>query len=603
VAFPYHVVKSLKNQIFRFFSRKMIRCQPFFKVMTLYPRIRGSITPALRTAMRINLIDIRRGAASFPTHTQRALGRALSVIWAALMMMTTAFGAETLSPRDRQIHQAIDQACETLARQWAAEVKQRDPDLPRLEVYAKVTPGDQDSEFLLHALRGALVRHDRQGTTPLYQVLTGRTSQEWIDLLERHAIAQETEIFVLPDQALKLGKLLESSHLVLAKLSIHPDLGGQAQVEVQCHLVNLNTGEIWARSAPGTSPHPAAWIPVCYGAGVIALILLFVTSWRKSGIALGLAAIAGWFATPSSPPALVVTQDPASALVRPSVFPVSARVTPVFIHSEGHHFLQIPGISDQASLMAEGETSRAQFTRFATACPTHPVLASPEDWKHPLPIAGTDVSNLQLPMTQVTHAQATAYGEWLTSLEPSDRRPRRIYRLPTDAEFSAASGVADADAAYRAARPLAPDSPPNTLKPMPPAFWWGKWPPPQFSEKAFPGNFAGEECRNLRKIAGSSSESWNIIVGYDDGCPGPTSVDDVSFLNASGFIHLSGNVREWCCTPFGSGSFGGECLLIRGGHFMDQKDALIADTTRVECPPGPYQHQTLGFRIVCEFRP
>lgn len=116
------------------------------------------------------------------------------------------------------------------------------------------------------------------------------------------------------------------------------------------------------------------------------------------------------------------------------------------------------------------------------------------------------------PVCGVSWEDAQAFCRWLTEKERQEGRigPQAAYRLPRDAEWSAAAG---------------------SLK-----YVWGEtWPPPRGT-----GNFAGEEARDF-----SWPTSFAFIEGYQDGYARTSPVG--SFLaSETGLYDLAGNVSEWC---------------------------------------------------------
>jgi serine/threonine protein kinase/formylglycine-generating enzyme required for sulfatase activity len=121
------------------------------------------------------------------------------------------------------------------------------------------------------------------------------------------------------------------------------------------------------------------------------------------------------------------------------------------------------------------------------------------------------------PVAGICAYDAAAFCQWLTAKEQREGLIDKglAYRLPTDAEWSAAMG-------------------------SPGTYAWGEaWPPPG----GF-GNFASEEAKVTMGVANA-----NMISNYRDGFAATSPVGTFP-ANANGLFDLGGNVLEWCDTAY-----------------------------------------------------
>lgn len=110
------------------------------------------------------------------------------------------------------------------------------------------------------------------------------------------------------------------------------------------------------------------------------------------------------------------------------------------------------------------------------------------------------------PVVCVSWNEARDFCKWL-----SERDPAHQYRLPTDAEWSAAVG---SDSKYP---------------------WSSEWPPPKGA-----GNYPGEEV-----LTAFPGFEWRLAYDYADDAAATAPVGR-SIPNRYGFSDLGGNVWEWC---------------------------------------------------------
>jgi len=209
------------------------------------------------------------------------------------------------------------------------------------------------------------------------------------------------------------------------------------------------------------------------------------------------------------------------------------------------------------------------------------VLAA-DGWKHRRGFDARDPCFAQgptHPVVGVNWEDAQAFCRWLTDSERSMGQlgPEARYRLPTDAEWSAAVG--------RSKYP-----------------WGDAWPPPAGS-----GNFAGGEARDAE---------WpmlcGVIHGYEDEHARTSPVGSYR-AHPSGLFDLGGNVWEWCedwyrsemnteelrqrNQPLRDDGGGQAYRVFRGGSwFTDQSDSLLSAFR--DCHAPDVRGANLGFRVV-----
>jgi formylglycine-generating enzyme required for sulfatase activity len=176
----------------------------------------------------------------------------------------------------------------------------------------------------------------------------------------------------------------------------------------------------------------------------------------------------------------------------------------------------------------------------------------------------------------VTWNDAKKFCEWLTGREQgSGMLPRgRVYRLPTDAEWSAGVGLQD----EKGNNPKEKD---GKIKLYP---WGKKWPPP----KGAGNNYAGEESK-----MGEEPSDWAVIKGYNDGYPRTSPVGCFA-ANANGLYDMGGNVWQWCEDWYDATETG---RVLRGASWdNDYRDTLLASFRDNLIPV--HRRDNIGFRCV-----
>jgi len=177
------------------------------------------------------------------------------------------------------------------------------------------------------------------------------------------------------------------------------------------------------------------------------------------------------------------------------------------------------------------------------------------------------------PVVDVSWDDAKAFCDWLTQTErragkiPADAR----YRLPTDAEWSAAAGIGDRETN---------GTPAEKSGKVGGVFPWGtQYPPP-----AGAGNFADLSAREY-------FTNWPCIEGYRDGFVTTAPVGRFP-PNALGLYDLAGNALEWC-DDFYDANRGQR--VLRGGAWNNTGPRSLLSSFREHAAPNRFSVVT-GFR-------
>jgi formylglycine-generating enzyme required for sulfatase activity len=178
------------------------------------------------------------------------------------------------------------------------------------------------------------------------------------------------------------------------------------------------------------------------------------------------------------------------------------------------------------------------------------------------------------PVVGVSWNDAKKFCEWLTGREQgSGMLPRgQVYRLPTDAEWSAGVGL-QGEVGNN------PKEKDGKIELYP---WGKKWPPPKGA-----GNYAGEEAQ------GEWPSDWRVIEGYNDGYPRTSPVGSFA-ANANGLYDMGGNVWQWCEDSYVATKTG---RVVRGASWSSFSRGLLIASSRNDNLPV-LRIDDVGFRCV-----
>lgn len=203
----------------------------------------------------------------------------------------------------------------------------------------------------------------------------------------------------------------------------------------------------------------------------------------------------------------------------------------------------------------------------------------------PLPDKPAFEQNEHHPVVFVSRNDAENFARWLTEKERTEGLIENsdVYRLPTDAEWSAMAGLKSENgiSPYEKQRQRSGEVKQD--------FPWGmRWPPYRDT-----GNFADTS-------AGPYTQPNHIIPHYRDDFPFTAPVGSFTG-NLLGLHDMEGNVQEWV-----SGEYGGpegfafrEYGVTRGGDYTSFRPSQLHSASRT---PRPIDNKrpTVGFRLMLE---
>jgi hypothetical protein len=235
-------------------------------------------------------------------------------------------------------------------------------------------------------------------------------------------------------------------------------------------------------------------------------------------------------------------------------------------NSLGMQFVPVPNTT---VLFSVWETRVRDYAAYASE-----VVGVFGSWRNPA-YKSVAVGNANdFPVVNVNQMDAVAFCEWLTAREQSaGALPKtQWYRLPTDAEWSAAVGIGTLER---------PGSIKDKNAKLDALYPWGQdWPPPARS-----GNYADQAAA---KLLGS-----DILPSYRDGFVTTAQVGSFG-PNTLGIFDLGGNVWEWCTDLYEAGK---GARVLRGGAWSSAAWSNFLSSFRYDLAPD-VRSTDVGFRCV-----
>jgi len=179
------------------------------------------------------------------------------------------------------------------------------------------------------------------------------------------------------------------------------------------------------------------------------------------------------------------------------------------------------------------------------------------------------------PVIKVSWDDAQKFCAWLSKKEG------KLYRLPTDEEWSYAAGIGREEKRKKGALPFQVPQVPDTYP------WDDSFPP---MTKNKPGNYSDA---SLKAKAPRPDGKADNAADYNDGFP--TTAPVMSFKpNKFGLYDLGGNVWEWCEDWYDNAHQDRE---LRGASWHDYNSSFLLSSYRLHGPGGG-RHGDHGFRCV-----
>ncbi len=245
--------------------------------------------------------------------------------------------------------------------------------------------------------------------------------------------------------------------------------------------------------------------------------------------------------------------------------PASATKERPFENALGMKFVPVPGTN---VLMCIHETRYQDYAAYAADAPADP------GWKDQSAEGFTPTDKLAShPVMKVSWDDAQNFCAWLS------KREGRVYRLPTDLEWSTAAGIGRE-------KKWEPGTMPASVAAHHTTFPWGDvYPPPTGS-----GNYSDASRKSTAKPPANAL----FLDDYNDGFP--TAAPVMSFRpNPLGIFDMGGNVSEW----LQDWDEGRKDRNVRGGSFGDMNERVLRSSHYARFWPDK-RDSYFGFRCVVE---
>ena len=267
-----------------------------------------------------------------------------------------------------------------------------------------------------------------------------------------------------------------------------------------------------------------------------------------------------WFVfTPPAGPGKALKET-----VTTAVTPANATPDAPFVNSLGMKFVPVP---DTGVLFCIHEVRYKDYAAYAAEA-----QGVDGTWKDQTCDGYTLTERTEdHPVMKVSWEDTQRFCAWLSKKEG------KIYRLPTDREWSYAVGIGQDEKWEN-------DTTPATATKNQTEFPWGnQWPPPEGS-----GNFS-DDSRKAKAPRGDAQ----YLVGYDDGFP--TTAPVMSFKpNKFGLFDMGGNVWEWCEDWYDNTQ---KERVLRGGGWADCVRSIMLSSSLYYRVPVHRNH-IIGIRLV-----